>query len=293
MSEKKNIATDPVPGFLYVVATPIGNLEDITFRAVQILRGVSLIAAEDTRHTRKLLARFDIHTPLVSCFKETELARSTEIIERLQSGQDIALVSDAGTPGISDPGALLVAHARNNDICVVPVPGPSALTAALSVAGISSAPFLFLGFLPSPAARRRKVLKKYASFDGHIVFYEAPHRICATVRDCAAVFGNRNAVLCRELTKRNEEVLSASLDGLALELSDRQRIKGEFVMIVEGMSSPKASPPVEGDVEEILGWYRDNSSLSMKDAVREISATLGLPRSTVYREALEVWKEKA
>ncbi|MEJ2137171.1 MAG: 16S rRNA (cytidine(1402)-2'-O)-methyltransferase, partial [Desulfofustis sp.] len=180
-----------MPGNLYIVATPIGNLEDITHRAVRILGEVDLIAAEDTRHTRKLLTHFNIRTPLVSYYREKEASRAEELIERLLEGVDIALVSDAGTPGISDPGAILVKGARQAGIPLIPIPGASALTAALSCAGIESGSFLFAGFAPPKSAQRKKLLESLSGSVHPLVFYESPHRVGQFVRDAYGVLGDR------------------------------------------------------------------------------------------------------
>jgi 16S rRNA (cytidine1402-2'-O)-methyltransferase len=276
-------------GALYVVATPIGNLEDITLRALRILKEVELIAAEDTRHTRKLLAHYSIATPLISYYREREVERSREIVDRLLAGQNVALVSDAGTPGISDPGAILVEFARSNSIRVVPVPGPSALTALLSIAGRSFLPFLFLGFLPQQAGQRRKLLSSLASESNALVFFESPHRAGAAIRDCLEILGNRHAVFARELTKIHEEIRQEGLAALCEWLTSRPLLKGEVVMAIEG--SPRQAFLAEGDLRALLGRYRDQAGLSLRDAVKRAAAEFGLSRSEVYQEALKVWRE--
>lgn len=275
-------------GTLYVVATPIGNLEDITLRALRILKEVSLVAAEDTRHTKKLLNHFEIHTPLLSYYKDKEAERAAQIIEHLKSGRDVALVSDAGTPGISDPGGILVSKAWSLGIRVVPVPGPSALTAALSVAGVELAPFLFLGFLPSRIAQRRKLLASLAGEPHHLVFYEAPHRILSALKDCLAAFGDRHAFIARELTKLHEEMVSAPLTEVLTALAAKDKVKGEFVVLIEG-GREEGLPQTE-NLNDLLCWFRDHSDLTLRDAVKKITKDLGLRRSDVYEEALKIWK---
>ena len=279
------------PGTLFVVATPIGNLEDITLRALRILREVDLIAAEDTRHTRKLLTHFDIHTPLVSYYKENEASRSQEIIERLLSGQQVALVSDAGTPGISDPGGILVKSAHEQGVSVVPIPGVSALATILSVAGLTEPSHLFLAFLPSKGSERRKLLRGLKNEVHPLVFYESPRRITASLADCLAELGERRAVIGRELTKMHEEIVSATLSDLLADFKGREAIKGEFVVLIEGM---RASGPVRPDnLDDLLRWYRGQPGVSLKDAVANIAKDLDLSRSEVYQKALAVWKEQS
>jgi len=274
---------------LFVVATPIGNLEDITLRALRILREVDLIAAEDTRHTRKLLSHFDIHTPLMSYYKEKEASRAQEIVARLLSGQQVALVSDAGTPGISDPGGILVQSAQAHDILVVPVPGASALATLLSVAGLIEPTHLFLGFLPARGVERRKLLRGLKNEAHLLVFYESPRRITASLADCLAELGERRVVIGRELTKMHEEIISGDLGQLLAELTAREAIKGEFVVLIEAL---RASAPQRPDnLEDLLRWYREQSGVSLKDAVTSIARDLDLSRSEVYQKALAVWKE--
>jgi 16S rRNA (cytidine1402-2'-O)-methyltransferase len=277
------------PGTLFVVATPIGNLEDVTLRALRILREVDLIAAEDTRHTRKLLSHFDIHTPLISYYKEKEASRAQEIVARLLSGQQVALVSDAGTPGISDPGGILVKSAQMHGIVVVPVPGVSALATILSVAGLTEPSHLFLGFLPAKGVERRKLLRSLKNETHSIVFYESPRRITATLGDCLTELGERRAVIGRELTKMHEEIASGDLAQLLAGLKAREAIKGEFVVLVAGVRD--SAPQRPDNLEDLLRWYREQSGLSLKDAVAGIAKDLDLSRSEVYQKALAVWKE--
>lgn len=278
-------------GTLFVVATPIGNLEDITLRALRILQEVDCIAAEDTRHTRKLLSHFDIHTPLISYYKEKEAIRAQEIVARLLSGHRVALVSDAGTPGISDPGGILVQSAYEHGIAVVPVPGVSALATILSVAGLRESTHLFLGFLPTKAVERRKLLRSLKNESHPLVFYESPRRITATLADCLTELGDRRAVIGRELTKMHEEVVSAELAQLLAMFKARESIKGEFVVLIGGLRASAPQPP--DNLDDLLRWYRDQSGVSLKDAVASIAKDLDLSRSEVYQKALAVWKESA
>lgn len=279
------------PGILYVVATPIGNLEDITLRAIRILGEVSLIAAEDTRHTRKLLASLNIHTALVSYYKGKEFSRSQQVIDRLLAGDDVALVSDAGTPAVSDPGAILVRQTIAAGIKVVPIPGASAVTSAVSVSGLEDGAFLFVGFLPSKKNDRRRLLKSLAGSGWPVIFYESPRRIIKSLHDCLDIFGDRSVFLGRELTKLHEELFHVTLSSVIADLEGRDKIRGEFVVIV-GAGVQIKECPATGNLEDILRWYRDNSSQSMRDVCRKISTDLGVSRSEVYSLALTVWNAK-
>lgn len=273
-------------GTLYVVATPIGNLEDITLRALRILKEVDLIAAEDTRHTKHLLNHFDIHTPLISYYREKEAERSEELVQKLLSGETIALVSDAGTPGISDPGAVLVKKARAAGITIVPLPGPSALTTALSAAGITDGTFLFLGFPPAKKGQRQKLLSTFVESPWALVFYESPHRIDALLADVLAILGDRQAFWARELSKVYEDLQAGFISQL-LELASGKKNRGEFVLIIQPGSCEEEN---KGEnLEEILLWYQENTELSLKDVSRRIAKDLGLSRSQVYQKALEIW----
>lgn len=275
-------------GTLYVVATPIGNLEDITLRALRILKEVDLIAAEDTRHTKKLLNHFGIQTRLLSYYREKEMERGTEIVARLKGGESVALVSDAGTPGISDPGAVLVRLARQAGIPVVPLPGPSALTAALSAAGLEQHSLLFLGFLPSQKSQRQKLLRSLVSCEHPLICYESPQRIDGLFADALDILGDRRALWARELSKTFEELQEAPLSELHALAAGRKN-KGESVVIIHpGVSSE----PEGANVEELLLWYRDHSGLSLKDACRRLAADLGLSRSQVYQQALAIWNSR-
>jgi len=274
-------------GTLYIVPTPIGNLEDITLRAVRILKEVDLIAAEDTRHTQKLLNHLGIRTPLVSYYREKEAQKGAEIIGILKTGQNVALVSDAGTPGISDPGSLLVESAHKNSLTIVPLPGPSALTTALSAAGLNYTEFLFFGFLPSKKNQRRKSLSTFTNCEYPVVLYESPHRISGLLEDSFNIFGNRQAFWARELTKKFEELQRSDLQTL-LEKSRTGKNKGEFVLII----CPGPKEVIKPDtIEQLIEWYRDNSKLSLKDVSKRIANDLGVSRSQVYQKALEIWSK--
>ena len=224
---------NPTKGTLYIVSTPIGNREDITLRALRILKEVDLIAAEDTRHTGLLLRYFGIQTPLSSYFEGNELRKRDLILSRLKHGDRVALVSDAGTPGISDPGFRLIQIVIENQIPIVPIPGPSAVIAALSVSGLPTDAFLFRGFLPHKSMRRRGLLEQLEEVRETIIFYESPHRIIDTLKDVADILGDREIVLARELTKIYEEVLRGRVSEIQNQITGR-KIKGEITLVISG-----------------------------------------------------------
>ena len=275
-------------GILYVVATPIGNLEDLTFRAARILAEVSVIAAEDTRHTRKLLSHYQISTPLVSYYRERENSRADQLIVRLLAGENVAVVSDAGTPGLADPGAILVRKARRAGIVVVPIPGPSALTAAVSIAGLESGEFVFLGFPPARGGGRRAWLQSLTVCPWPLVMYESPRRAPGLLADMLELWGDRLAMVARELTKTFEEMAKATL----AELRDYPIVaagRGEYVVIVWPLATPEKSGD---DLDGLLRWYRDQGGISLKDACRRLAADLNRPRAEIYQRALVIWGKK-
>ncbi|MBT9447940.1 MAG: 16S rRNA (cytidine(1402)-2'-O)-methyltransferase [Desulfobacterales bacterium] len=274
-------------GRLFVVATPIGNLEDITLRALRILREVDLIAAEDTRHTRKLLSHYAISTRLVSYHDHNKESRAPELIEKLKGNWDIALVTDAGTPAISDPGYFLIGKAKEGGIRVVSVPGACAAVAALSISGLPSDRFLFVGFLARKKKKRTEVLQGLKSKGMTLIFYESPHRLLRTLADLVSVVGDRSAVVARELTKYHEEVIRGSLSEILATLSDRDRIRGECTLLVEGRKEKefKSDELVVDELERLA----KEGSVSVKDAVRTVAGKYGISRGRVYREALRLW----
>jgi 16S rRNA (cytidine1402-2'-O)-methyltransferase len=268
-------------GTLYVVATPIGNLEDITMRALRVLAEVKVIACEDTRHTRALLTRYAIKTPTTSYHEHSPPARERELLERLAAGESVALVSDAGTPLVSDPGYGLVAAAAERGIPVVPIPGPSAAVAALSASGLPTDAFLFAGFLPPKAGARRARLAELAKVPATLVLYEAPHRIAATLEEAAEELGDREAVLARELTKVHEEFLRGRLSELSAAL-DASRRRGEFVLLISGAvadTSVDESQPIVARVAEL-----EASGMARMEAIKQVARERKLPKGDVYRE---------
>lgn len=286
------------PGILYLVATPIGNLEDITLRALRILREVSLIAAEDTRRTRKLLSHHAIPARMVSLHEHNERTRAPEIIVRLLAGESIALVSDAGTPGLSDPGVELVRQASEAGISVVPLPGPSAFVTALVVSGLPTAPASFLGFLPSAASERQRVLDAHRALPHTIVIYEAPHRLLKALAAIRDAWGDRNIAVARELTKVHEEVFRGAI-GDAIAHFTRHRPQGELTLVVAGAAAHRAAlgpdrlaPQAgEGGAAEAQAGEAAKSMLraALKEgvapfeAVRRAAQATGLRRNAVYR----------
>ncbi len=285
MTAKKIITTN---GALYVIATPIGNLEDITFRAVRMLKEVDCIAAEDTRHTRKLLNHYGISTKLISYYREKEKQQTGYILDLLQQGRSVGLVTDAGTPAISDPGAIVVRECLQSGFTVVPIPGPSAFTAALSCAGIDKGAVLFVGFLPSKKQQRKRILESLVYSKYHVVFYESPQRIQQFFEDAYVIFGDRDVFIGRELTKSYEELILSSLASVANECAVEDR--GEFVVII----SPAKQEDVSfEDIDSYILWYRDNTSLSVKECSKALSEELGISKSDIYRKAVVLYKDKS
>lgn len=286
---KIQVENDVVPGAgtLYVVATPIGNLEDLTLRAIRVLREADVVACEDTRHTRKLLAHLGLSTRLKSYYRERERQRSTEFLEELRTGHDVALVSDAGTPGICDPGALLVAAARAEGIRVEAIAGPSAMAAALSVAGFEDDGFVFLGFPPAKQGERRRLLESVAALAWPLALYVAPHKLSSLLDDCLDLLGDRDCVFCRELTKLHEESVATTLAALG-ERARKGAIKGEIVLLIR--PAPRGREPGADELDPLLAGLRDQG-LSLRDGVRRACAATGAARSVVYPRALAVWKD--
>jgi len=265
------------------VATPIGNLEDITIRAIRILKEVSVIAAEDTRRTRILLDQYQIATPLVSLYEYNELQKSGALVSRLLAGEGIAYVSDAGTPGISDPGYILVREAISAGVRVVPVPGPSAVIAAISVSGLPMERFVFMGFLPSKTGKRRQLLLSVGEETRTLVFYESPHRLQAALEDIAQLLGDREVVVSREMTKIHEEFLRGPAKALVAELAGRS-IKGELTLTVAGATAKGT----EYSDEELLDCHERllqeaGEGLSLRDRADRIALETGVPRKRIYR----------
>ncbi len=271
-------------GTLYIVSTPIGNLEDITFRAVRVLKEADVIAAEDTRHTLKLLNYYGIAKPMISYWGEKEKARAEEVIERLSTGHSVALVSDAGTPGISDPGAVLIKRALEEGFEVVPVPGPVALIAALTISGFPTEEFLFCGFLPAKQSQRRRFLEELRLEKRTVVIYESPHRIVESMAEMSEIFGQRRMMLARELTKLHEEVMRGTVSEV-FELLIDSKIAGEYVLAVEGRREAGEDDREEDAIKEIRSLMR--KGLGRKEAVKRVAEQYGLSRKELYDRSLE------
>lgn len=280
-----SIARARSKGRLYVVATPIGNLKDITLRALEILREADLILCEDTRTTRKLLTHYGISGKrLLSLYKDNEPKRLPRVLESLDKGLQVALVSEAGTPGISDPGALVVAEARKAGFPVVPIPGPSALTAALSLSGIDlSKGFLFLGFLPRRKKERQKLLSEIRNLNRPLMFFEAPHRLKAALSDILESFGDQEILLFRELTKIHEEVSSLRVSE-ALELFRKREPRGEFVILIK--APEKENLTLDQSKIRSLLEEKINQGMSLKEAVKAVSEEWSLSKKEVYALAV-------
>jgi 16S rRNA (cytidine1402-2'-O)-methyltransferase len=273
-----------LPGTLYLVASPIGNLEDITLRALRVLRTeASFIACEDTRQTQKLLEHYQIRKPLISYHEHNEIERAAEIAGILEGGESVALVSDAGTPLISDPGYRVVNAAIEKNIPVVPLPGASALLAALAASGLAVHEFSFIGFLPSKSGARRKTIERIAEADATVVAYETPHRILDALADMGEILGGRPIALAREITKVHEEFLRGSSQAVLKQLQQRGSVKGEITLVI--------GPPEEktdiGDPLQEIAKLQEEAGLGRMEAIKAVARRMGLPKREVYRLASE------
>lgn len=265
---------------LYLVATPIGNLSEMTYRAVETLKNVNFIAAEDTRNTVKLLNHFEIDTKLISHHEHNLVTSIPKIIQLLEEGNDIALVSDAGYPAISDPGYELVKAAITKDINIVPISGANACLNALVVSGIAPQPFLFYGFLDHQDKKKKKELELLKKYQETIVFYEAPHRIKKTLKLMLDIFGNRHIALCREITKKHEEINRGTIEEILPVVDD---MKGEMVIVVEGATEVEEDIVFEQSIEEHVNEYIEKG-MSTKDAIKEVAKQRNVSKNVVYQE---------
>lgn len=268
-----------MPGTIYLVATPIGNLEDITLRALRTLKECDLIACEDTRHTRRLLNHFGIDKPLISYHEHNEAQRATELVRRALAGEMVAIVSDAGMPGISDPGYRVVREAIEAGVVVTPIPGAVAAEAALAASGLPTDSFRFGGFLPSKTVKRRKALEAQAAEDATLIFYEAPHRIVETLEDVIVTLGERPVVVARELTKLHEEFLRGTASEVLDELRNRVRVQGEITLLI---GKGETAPRVELSLSDRVGQLISGGSERM-DAIKQAARERGLPKRDAYR----------
>jgi 16S rRNA (cytidine1402-2'-O)-methyltransferase len=289
--ESKRMTEQTKPGTLYVVATPIGNLEDITYRAVRVLKEADLIACEDTRHTAKLLHHYEIDKPTVSYHEHNEAARAEELVAKMEQGLKVAQVSDAGMPGISDPGYRVIKLAIERGIQVVPIPGASAVVAALAASGLPTDSFQFLGFLPARSGERRTLLESVRSAQQTTVVYEAPHRIAETMKDIVELLGTeRPVVLARELTKVHEEFIRGSAAEI-LQRVQQYQLKGEMTLLLgknERATVPAARTGIASRVEEIMR----EGSVDENTALKVVAKELGVSKSEAYRELQRVKRKK-
>lgn len=288
-SENCNIKKDN--GKIYIVATPIGNLEDITFRAIKVLKEVDLIAAEDTRHTLQLLNHFEISKPLISYYKENEKTRANELIQKVKEGKNIAVVSDAGTPGISDPGEVIIKEAIKENIEVVPIPGACAFVNALIVSGLDTSKFQFIGFLPVNQKEKEEILEEIRYNKNTLIFYEAPHKLEKTIESMLKLLGNRKVVLAKELTKVHEnfsrDTLENTLAQLKSKLENEEKIRGEYVIILEGSDTTKKEQEKESlvnlSLEEHYKHY-EKQGLNKKEIIKKIAKDRNVSKNEIYKE---------
>jgi 16S rRNA (cytidine1402-2'-O)-methyltransferase len=290
MGNRKSKIKNQKSGILYVVSTPIGNLEDITLRALRILKEVDLIAAESESHSRKLCQKHGIKTKLISYNQHNQRRRGAELIRRLKSGLDVALVTNAGTPGVSDPGALLINQAVEEGIQVSPIPGPSAVISALSVSGLRAERFLFLGFLSHSSSKRRKELKNLISEQRTMVFFEAPHRLKSMLMDLKDILGDRQVVLLREMTKIFEEI-KRGLASDVLKQLELDSIKGEITLVVAGGEKKVGEGFIDRETQRMIKRLLKENNMSVKDMATRISEEKGLPYRRLYKECLAMKKE--
>ena len=275
-------------GKLFVVSTPIGNLEDITLRAVNVLKDCNVIACEDTRTTKKLLARYGIETNLTSYHEHNEVEKSQKLLEKLKEGKDVALVSDAGTPSVSDPGWRLVNLSIENNIEVVPVPGPSATLSALVVSGLPTDSFLFLGFFPKTAGKKKELIKDVKNYPYTLIFYESAKRLSGTLSLLLEILGDRNVCVAREMTKLYEEAIRGPVSEVISILSERGSVKGEVTVVLEGNREGGKKISTE-EAQKTLRAMKERG-IALSDAVRAVCESSGASRNSVYRIALGIWE---
>jgi 16S rRNA (cytidine1402-2'-O)-methyltransferase len=273
-------------GKLFIVATPIGNLEDMTLRGIRILKSVGLIAAEDTRRSAKLIKHYEIATPMTSYHDFTHSEKRKKILQKLAAGTDVALISDAGTPCISDPGYRLIREALTQGVDVCAVPGPSVLTAALSVSGLPTDAFFFKGYLPNRILARKTGLEEIKTRKETLVLYETPHRFLAALKDMLEILGNRRIAVIREMTKLHAEVFRGNIKEALTYFQKKNKVRGEITLVIDG--APAASDPaIQFNIPEEIAKVMQNQNVSKKDAVQIVSETYGIPKNQVYKASLK------
>jgi 16S rRNA (cytidine1402-2'-O)-methyltransferase len=272
-----------------VVSTPIGNLQDISFRALQVLKSSDLIAAEGVSHSKRLCTHYGIKTVLTSYNQHNQRVKGPEILARLEAGHDVALITNAGTPGISDPGSMLIREAHERRIRVCPVPGPSAVTAALSVSGLKVDRFVFLGFLPSKEGKRRKEIETLAEETRALVLFEAPHRIRATLRDIRDILGDRKAVLLKEMTKLHETVEGGTVTELIQGLGT-EAVRGEYTLVLAGKEEEKADIPLGGEIRERIERLLREENMGVKEIATKLARHEDMPYRGLYKACLGIRK---
>ncbi len=285
------IETEAKPGTLYVVSTPLGNLEDITLRALRILKEVDLIAAETVEHTRNLCRHYGIATKLTSFNQHNQKTKATELVEKIKSGWSVALVTNAGTPAISDPGVFLVSRALKEVVRVSPVPGPSAVTAALSASGMRADTFLFCGFLSHRPGKRRKELETLKTLPHTLVFFEAPHRLVDMLKDLRDFLGDRPMVLHKEMTKLFEGAVEGAVSSLLNRLEDKE-VRGEYTLVVAGSEKKEKEQSVDQKAQETMAHLLKAGSMSLKDIARKIASETGMEYRKAYKACLSVKRAK-
>ena len=273
-----------MPGKLYLVATPIGNLEDITFRAINVLKQVDIIAAEDTRHTLKILNYYEISKPLVSYHRHNEEVKSDILINKIKEGNNIAIVTDAGTPGISDPGEELVKEAIKNNIEIIPIPGACALINALIPSGLNTKEFAFYGFLPLNKKNRKNVLDRIKKEDKTIILYEAPHKLIKTLLDIMEEIGDINCVLAKELTKIHEEFIRNTISEIINLMKNKESIKGEYIILLDMNNNEiiEENDVTRKNIEEQYEFYKEQG-MSKKEIIKQISKNKNVPKNEIYK----------
>lgn len=270
-------------GKLYLVATPIGNLEDITFRAIKVLQEADIIAAEDTRHTLKLLNHYEISKPLISYHRHNEDAKTEVLINKLLEGKNIALVTDAGTPGISDPGEEIVKKAIENDIEIIPIPGACALINALIASGLNTREFAFYGFLPLNKNNRNKIIEKIKKEDKTVILYEAPHKLIKTLEDIQKNMGNINCVIARELTKIHEEFTRGNINSILEEIKRKEAIKGEYILLLDLNNNILEEDDIKNkSIDEQYKVY-ENQGMEKKEIIKQIAKNKNVAKNEIYK----------